>query len=59
DADLTKTVGAIGECSVCCLLPRDQVRYPSATLASQTDGQPPTAYGERYLFPLMTYTKPE
>ncbi|GBN25891.1 hypothetical protein AVEN_32282-1 [Araneus ventricosus] len=41
EEDLTKTVDAIGACSVCCLIPRDQVRYPSATLASETDGRPP------------------
>ncbi|GBN81206.1 hypothetical protein AVEN_212429-1 [Araneus ventricosus] len=33
------------------LVHRDRVRYPSATLASATDGRPALIYGEHYLFP--------
>ncbi|GBO41614.1 hypothetical protein AVEN_177811-1, partial [Araneus ventricosus] len=33
------------------LVHRDKVRYPSATLASETDGRPAPIYAEHYLFP--------
>ncbi|GBN53503.1 hypothetical protein AVEN_266316-1 [Araneus ventricosus] len=48
DADLAKNVGTTGESSVCkcSLVHRDQVRCPSATLASETDGRPPPVYAE-------------
>ncbi|GBO39490.1 hypothetical protein AVEN_57238-1, partial [Araneus ventricosus] len=36
DADLTKNMVAIGESSVCSLVHRDKVRYPSATKLSDT-----------------------
>ncbi|GBM62817.1 hypothetical protein AVEN_212162-1 [Araneus ventricosus] len=46
DEDLSKNVYATGESSVCGLVHRDKVRYPSKTLASETDGLPPPVYGE-------------
>ncbi|GBM69277.1 hypothetical protein AVEN_246303-1 [Araneus ventricosus] len=35
-----KNVNATGESSVCSQARRDKVRYPNATLASETDGNP-------------------
>ncbi|GBN75108.1 hypothetical protein AVEN_180982-1, partial [Araneus ventricosus] len=40
DADLKKQMNAPGEISMCSLAHRDKVRYPSAKLASETDGRP-------------------
>ncbi|GBM91709.1 hypothetical protein AVEN_14914-1 [Araneus ventricosus] len=40
EADLTKYVDATGEISVCSLIHRDKVQYPSAKLASEEDGRP-------------------
>ncbi|GBN34911.1 hypothetical protein AVEN_134839-1 [Araneus ventricosus] len=51
DTDLTKNVDATGERSECSLIHRDKVRYPSATLVSETDWRPTPVYGEHYLFP--------
>ncbi|GBM11795.1 hypothetical protein AVEN_22922-1 [Araneus ventricosus] len=49
DADLTKNVDALGASSMCSLVHRGKVRYPSATLASETDGRPPHVYREHCL----------
>ncbi|GBN69381.1 hypothetical protein AVEN_84440-1 [Araneus ventricosus] len=62
DANLTKNVEAAGESSVCSLVHKDKVRYPSTTKLSDTTWKGTTVptnylvlvyiiYGNRYHYP--------